>query len=203
MFTGLLLLFCLFVFVCLFVFLFVCLVFVTALCVDRDILAQPVDLQTLTEQYADFAIDFINEAVANDTKPFFLYQAFNHMHAPVTANPLFNGTSKSTDTYEHGPMYGDALRELDYHIGRVVDTIDSLGIRNNTIIFFTGDNGGPSAECELGGSNGIFNGTWLRTVAGGGATGKATTWEGRSFYYSCMLLSVFFYLIFSVFRRTS
>ena len=182
---------------------------------NRSIIAQPVDLWTLTERYVDFGIDFVQSATAAGDKPWFLYQAFNHMHVPVTSASAFFNTSTSRNKLEHGHVYGDALRELDHHIGRILDELDSLGVRNNTLIVFTGDNGGkssllacllacinfclrgpahpvgilvtdscsfvvvlagPSDQCEYGGSNHIYNGTWLRLYGGGGGTGKTTTW---------------------------
>jgi hypothetical protein len=109
---------------------------------NRSIIAQPVDLWTLTESYVDFGIDFVQSATAKGDKPWFLYQAFNHMHVPVTSASAFFNTSTSRNKLEHGHVYGDALRELDHHIGRILDQLDTMGVRNNTLIFFTGDNGG-------------------------------------------------------------
>src|SRR5690606_23628964 len=46
---------------------------------------------------------------------------------------------------EIGP-YGDFVSELDFHVGRIINTVDSLGIGNNTIIIFTSDNGGVNED---------------------------------------------------------
>ncbi|EDQ86069.1 uncharacterized protein MONBRDRAFT_28775 [Monosiga brevicollis MX1] len=144
---------------------------------NYSIVEQPVNLWNLTERYVDFGIQAMHDAHTAH-KPFFLYAAFNHMHVPITSHPDFDNSSTSNGQYEHGRVYGNALRELDHHIGRLITAIDDMGIRNNTIIFLTGDNGGSSFECQYGGSNWIYNGTWLRMHGGGGGTGKTTTWEG-------------------------
>eukprot|EP00054_Salpingoeca_dolichothecata_P035954 m.6501 g.6501 ORF g.6501 m.6501 type:complete len:315 (+) comp6095_c0_seq1:3-947(+) len=109
-------------------------------------------------------------AQGQEEKPFFMYMAFTHMHVPIFHNPSYTNSSGRGH-------YGDALRELDYHIGRVVEALDTLGIADNTMITLTGDNGAPSDQCQYGGSNGPFLGTWMR-LNGGGGTGKITTWEG-------------------------
>lgn len=97
---------------------------------------------------------------------------------PITHHPNFTNTSSSTSKIEHGRVYGDAQRELDFHIGRLLDSMDALGIASNTLVWLFGDNGAPSNQCGYGGSNGPFQGMWLRTQGGGGGTGKCTTWEG-------------------------
>ncbi len=137
------------------------------------IIEQPVDLNSLSNRYAAFAIDFIVEKnLANI--PFFLYMAFNHMHIPVGNHlPKFKNTSLNRG------VYGDSLRQLDDSIGQVIDKIYELGLDNNTLILITGDNGGDSNQCQYGGINSPYNGEWLSdTYDGGGATGKGTTWEG-------------------------
>jgi steryl-sulfatase len=65
-------------------------------------------------------------------------------------------------TTRHG-RYGDAVEELDWGIGELTKTLDRLGFLNNTLIYFTSDNGGHLEEVnhkgELeGGYNGIYRG---------------------------------------------
>lgn len=80
----------------------------------------------------------MEDAVKDPSKPFFLYQAFSHMHVPISHHPNFTHSSDSQDQIEHGSHFGDALRELDHHIGRVIDAVDRLGVADNTLILFTG-----------------------------------------------------------------
>ena len=73
------------------------------------------------------------EAHAKDEKPFFLYVPFSLPHAPPLPNPKFRNPNK-TD-------YQNVLHEIDENAGAVLDAIDAAGIRNNTIVVWTSDNG--------------------------------------------------------------
>lgn len=67
-------------------------------------------------------------------EPFFLYLATNDAHVPRVPHPRFAGKSGM------GPR-GDALIEFDWTVGQVVATLERLGIRENTLIILTSDNG--------------------------------------------------------------
>ena len=66
--------------------------------------------------------------------PFFLYLAFQHTH-----HPQFSG-KRFTNTTIRG-MFGDAITEMDWAVGQVVETLKTSKVDNNTFIFFTADNG--------------------------------------------------------------
>ncbi|CAO2609613.1 Galns [Lemmus lemmus] len=123
----------------------------------------PINLKTgeanLTQIYLQEALDFIKTQHARQS-PFFLYWAIDATHAPVYASRPFLGTS-------HRGRYGDAVREIDDSIGKILSLLQNLGISKNTFVFFTSDNGAAliSAPKE-GGSNGPF------------LCGKQTTFEG-------------------------
>ena len=89
------------------------------------------DMASLTRVYTDKGIGFLQ---ANKDKPFFLYLAHTMVHSVIDASPEFKGKSK-------GGLYGDAVEELDYHTGRLLRAIDELGLRDDTIVLFTTDNG--------------------------------------------------------------
>ncbi|MHC4812023.1 MAG: sulfatase family protein [Planctomycetota bacterium] len=89
------------------------------------------DMASLTRIYTDKGIAFMK---ANKDKPFLLYMAHTMVHSVIDASPEFKGKSK-------GGLYGDTIEELDYHTGRLLDTIDELGLRDNTIVMFLSDNG--------------------------------------------------------------
>ncbi|XP_074616561.1 N-acetylgalactosamine-6-sulfatase-like isoform X1 [Acropora palmata] len=112
----------------------------------------------LTQMFTMEALDFI-DTQAKTRKPFFLYWAPDSTHTPVYASAKFLGTSQRG-------RYGDAVRELDDSVGRILQRLDDLGIANNTFVFFTSDNGAALTSKTRGGSNGPF------------LCGKETTFEG-------------------------
>jgi arylsulfatase A-like enzyme len=77
-------------------------------------------------------------------KPFYAYVPFTLVHFPTLPNPKFAGKTGYGD-------FPDALAEMDAHVGDILDTIDQLGIRDNTIVVFTSDNG-PEATWPWQGS---------------------------------------------------
>ncbi len=89
------------------------------------------------------AIEFIKE---NREEPFFVYVALVATHAHITPHEKFRGTS------EVG-LYGDYVHELDYHVGEIMDTLEELNLEDNTIVFFSSDNGGQSNDARGAGEN--------------------------------------------------
>ncbi|XP_026903688.1 arylsulfatase G isoform X2 [Acinonyx jubatus] len=101
-------------------------------------------------------------------RPFLLYVALAHMHVPLS------GTRLSADRRGRRP-YGAALREMDRLVGQIKDKVGRTA-RENTFLWFTGDNGPWAQKCELAGSVGPFTGSWQTRQ--GGSAAKQTTWEG-------------------------
>lgn len=66
--------------------------------------------------------------------PFFLYIPYTMPHMPVIPHPEFKGGTGNGD-------FADTLAQIDAYVGRLLDTVDQLGIRDNTIFIFTSDNG--------------------------------------------------------------
>jgi arylsulfatase A-like enzyme len=89
------------------------------------------DMASLTRRYTDKAIAFLRE---NRDRPFLLYLAHTMVHSVIDASEAFKGKSKAG-------LYGDAVEELDHHTGRLLDALDALGLRENTLVIFTTDNG--------------------------------------------------------------
>jgi arylsulfatase A-like enzyme len=86
--------------------------------------------------FAEKAVAWIRERNAQNKKqPFFLYLATTNIHHPFTPHPRFKGTSQCG-------LYGDFVHELDWTVGEVLNTLDALGIADNTLVVFTSDNGG-------------------------------------------------------------
>jgi len=105
----------------------------------------PVDQSTITRRLATNSIEFISESV-QEQKPFFLYLANPMPHTPLFASKEFKGKSKRGE-------YGDVIEELDHNVGRIMDHLDTLGISDNTIVFFTSDNGATVKKTDKAGSN--------------------------------------------------
>ena len=77
------------------------------------------------------ATDYIKQ---NKTKPFFLYFSTHDIHVPRAPNQRFVGKSGLG-------VRGDVILQLDWTIGQVMKTLDSLHLTNNTLIIFSSDNG--------------------------------------------------------------
>ncbi|MHC4402598.1 MAG: sulfatase family protein, partial [Planctomycetota bacterium] len=124
------------------------------------------DMASLTRIYTDKSIAFLE---ANKDRPFFLYLAHTMVHSVIDASPEFKGKSK-------GGLYGDTVEELDYHTGRLLDAIDELGLRDDTIVIFTTDNGPWNNFQENLGKK--HNGAIAWGSSGPLREGKGSTYEG-------------------------
>ena len=82
--------------------------------------------------FSDFLIDFMKK---NSEEPMFLYYAMCLTHIPFTSTPAEPNVSEKYDC--HKAM----VRYMDFTIGKLVKTLDELGLRENTIIIYTTDNG--------------------------------------------------------------
>lgn len=134
----------------------------------RDIVEQPVDLSNLAPRYVEEAKKFILEhASSSDDKkqqPFFLYMAFSHVHqlcAPRFAECQWASSHFSRDD-KFAADYGDAVEEMDWILGQVINALDEAGVGDDTLVIFTSDNGPWTAEQSCAGSKGPFKGTWLK-----------------------------------------
>ena len=103
------------------------------------------DWQNGADLHTDAAIDFIT-AAHTAGKPFFVHVPFNDTHSPYNVDPGHENDFDhiaSVATNANGKNFLEELNELDKEIGRLIGTIDSLGIANNTLIVVVGDNGAP------------------------------------------------------------
>ncbi len=85
----------------------------------------------MAEVFAKKAIHFVTE---NKDQPFFLYYAFHQPHVPRIPSPSFIGATNL------GPR-GDVIAEMDWCVGQMLDTLEQLGLKENTIVIFSSDNG--------------------------------------------------------------
>ena len=99
-----------------------------------QVVKRPADPAELTKKYTDEVIQFIED---NKAKPFFAYLPHTMLHNPLGVSKKFQVSSKWGE-------YGDAIQELDHHVGRIFDTLKRLKIDDNTIVIYASDNGrGP------------------------------------------------------------
>ena len=112
---------------------------------DNDILEElPGDtVRNVTERLVDDAIGFIAE---NRDKPFFIY--FNHTipHPPLNIPERCRKPGHS--------IYEDALEYLDEQTGRILDALQAHGLDQDTLVFFTSDNGPMGEHGDTGGLRG-------------------------------------------------
>jgi len=98
---------------------------------DTEVVDYPVDQRTLTQRYTQEAVTFIT---ANKDKPFFLYLPHTMPHIPLYASDAFRGKSDMG-------LYGDAIEEIDWSTGQILDTLRKLGIDKRTMVVYSADNG--------------------------------------------------------------
>ena len=134
--------------------------------------------------FEDAAIRLTDKAVAfieqHRSQPFFLYLAHRNIHQPLKPNARFKGTS------EIG-VYGDYIDELDWSVGEVLDTLDRLNLSDNTLVFFSSDNGAvvsakrhidhPQIKGHL--VNGPLRGQKTEVYEGGHREPFIARWPGR------------------------
>ncbi len=133
-------------------------------------------LQTLTRK----AVEYIDTASAKD-KPFFMYFPLTAPHTPWFPTEEFVGKSGAG-------YYGDFVCMVDDVVKQVYDALEKNGIRENTIVIFTSDNGShwlPNDVKQFGHqSNGIYSGYKSDIWEGGHRIPYLLTWpqmikEGR------------------------
>ena len=124
------------------------------------------DMSTLTRRYTDEVIAFIEKS---RDQPFFAYVPYTMVHTRLDASPDFKGKSPRG-------LYGDAVEEIDFNCGRILDTLKKHDLVGNTYFLFTSDNG-PWLVNNQNRADGH-----LPSDHGGSAgplrSGKVSTWEG-------------------------
>jgi len=100
----------------------------------------------ITDRLADEAIRFIEQSVAADrSRPFYLNLWHYGVHGPWGhKESLTAEMAKRTDPSgrQNNPLMASMLKSVDESLGRLLDTLDRLGIADDTLVIFTSDNGG-------------------------------------------------------------
>ena len=123
---------------------------------NEAIVERPADQTTITKRYTEAAVKFIRE---QRDRPFFLYMPHSLPHVPLFRSADFASRSRRG-------LYGDVIEEIDWSVGKILQTLRDLELDENTLVMFTSDNGPWLIFDEQGGSAGLLRG------------GKGSTWEG-------------------------
>jgi arylsulfatase len=114
--------------------------------------------------------DFMKRSV-DAGKPFYAYVPFTLVHFPALPSQEFAGKTGNGD-------FADCLAEMDANVGRLLDAVDQLGIRENTIVVFTSDNG-PDPTFPSQGTSGPWSGYYFTHMEGSLRTPFIMRWPGQ------------------------
>jgi arylsulfatase A-like enzyme len=133
---------------------------------DRHV-AEQVRCDEVLQRLGQEACDYLSRRSDKRDEPFFLYLPLNSPHTPISPSPAWQGSSGLG-------AYGDFVMETDSVVGNVLNKLDDLGLRDDTLVVFTSDNGcsAPAANAEkLESEFGHFPSAHLRGY-------KSDIWEG-------------------------
>ena len=119
-----------------------------------EVIEQPVVLENLTARFTDEAVNFIDK---NKDNPFLLFMSFAKVHTALFTTKPF------ADHSVHG-RYGDNVEEMDWSVGQIMASLEELGLRENTFVYFTSDNGPHLEEIS---PSGDYHSGWKGIYKGG------------------------------------
>jgi arylsulfatase len=138
---------------------------------SRELVVYDLELRRqIDEQIVGRTIDFMKRSV-QAAKPFYAYVPFTLVHFPALPNPRFAGSTGYGD-------FADSLAEMDANVGRLLDAVDELRVRDNTIVVFTSDNG-PDSTFPSQGTSGPWRGYYFTHMEGSLRTPFIVRWPGR------------------------
>lgn len=103
--------------------------------------------RVIDREITDQSIDFIKRK-AEKEQPFFVFLSYTQSHEPVDPHPDYYGKTGNGS-------FADVLAQTDDYVGEVLSTIDNLGLKDDTIVIFTSDNGREGVPRSFG-----FTGPW-------------------------------------------
>ena len=114
----------------------------------------------------DYALDFITR---KKDGPFFLYYPMILTHSPYQPTPdstNWDPTAKGERVNAKAEHFGDMVTHMDKLVGKLVARLESLGIRDNTLVIFLGDNGTGRGVRSMMGDRVVLGGKGMTTAAG-------------------------------------
>lgn len=135
--------------------------------------AGPYDLarrRLIDSELTDKAVDFMRRHAAGP-RPFFLYVPLTHLHFPTLPHPDFAGRSGVGE-------FADSMIEMDHRVGQLIDAVDALGLRDDTLFVFASDNG-PEFRRPWRGTAGPWTGTYHTAMEGGLRVPLLVRWPGQ------------------------
>jgi arylsulfatase A-like enzyme len=126
-----------------------------------------------TDKYAERAVDFLQRS---QDKPWFLYLPFNAQHAPLQAPQKYLDRFANIADQKR-KVFAAMMAGMDDAVGKVLGKIKEMGQDENTLIFFIGDNGGPTNATTS--HNGPLRGYKMTTFEGGPRVPFFIQWKGK------------------------
>jgi len=128
---------------------------------NRTVIEEPPEQAPLTRRFFEQAIAFMRQ---HKDEPFFVYLATTQPHAPLAAENA---------NVSRGGIHGDAVEEIDRYMGVLFRELDDLGVRDDTCVIFSSDNG-PWFVGSVGG----LHGRKIETYEGGQRVPFIIEWPG-------------------------
>ncbi|MBO1015005.1 arylsulfatase [Achromobacter sp. SD115] len=131
------------------------------------------DLETrrgIDAELVERSVGFMRKHAAAG-RPFFLYLPLVHLHFPTLPHPDFAGRTGAGD-------FADSMVEMDHRVGQIVQAVDELNLRDDTVFIFCSDNG-PEFRKPYRGTAGPWTGTYHTAMEGSLRVPFMIRWPGK------------------------